>query len=549
MFFINYRAIALAASLLMMAPAFAEQSSASPPLQKIECDKIRSSDKTLMEPPVWNGWGNGHEQARFQAESIGKLSANNLGKLKLLWAYGFSNSNKVDAQPTVIGNRIFSSGGSNAIHAIDLSTGCKIWSTSVSGRVRTTIVASEIEGKLYLFLGDQSGTAYALEAESGKRVWSKRLDSHPYAQITGSPVVFNSVVYFPTSSGLEEGASANSSYLCCTFRGSLSALKATDGSVIWKTYTIQETATKNNMGRMGPSGAGIWSSPTIDPNAGKIYVATGNNFSLPATGTSDAIIAMSLENGSIIWTKQITPKDVTNNSCYESNRTNCPIAGAPDHDFASSVMLVTADQNRKILIAGQKSGVVTALDPEKNGDILWQKKIGNGSPLGGIQYGMASDGKKIFAAISFIQTIRSSSSTNGAQQGVDGWYVLGSRGGGLHALDILSGDIKWSTPHPGCKQVPGCSQAQSAAVTATDGFVLSGGLDGVLRAYSSDDGKIIWEVDTKITVKGNNGVTARGGSLDGPGPVIVPKMILVNSGYQMFGGIPGNALFAFGLSE
>jgi polyvinyl alcohol dehydrogenase (cytochrome) len=549
MSFIKNGAFAVIALLLTTSTGHAEQTIVPTSIQNINCDKIKSFEKTLDGSSIWNGWGNGYEQARFQPASVGKLFSNNLGSLKLAWAYGFSNSNKVDAQPTIIGTRIFSSGGSNTVHAIDLATGCKVWSTSLPGRIRTTIVASKIDNKLYLFLGDQNGIAYAVDADTGKKIWSKRLDTHPYAQITGSPVVFNSVVYFPTSSGWEEGLSANPSYQCCTFRGSLSALNAADGSVIWKTYTIQEPAAKNSAGRMGPSGAGIWSSPTIDAAEGKIYVATGNNFSLPATTTSDAVIALSLNDGSILWTKQITAKDVTNNSCYESNRSNCPIPGAPDHDFAASVILVTTDQNRKILVAGQKSGVVTALDTSKSGEILWQKKVGSGSPLGGIQYGMASDGKKIYAAISFIQSVKSTSSTTGAQQGIDGWYVLGSRGGGLHALDVVSGEIKWSTPHPGCNKVPGCSQAQSAAVTATDGFVLSGGLDGVLRAYSSDDGKIIWETDTKISVKGNNGVTARGGSMDGPGPVIAHGMILVNSGYQMFGGIPGNALFAFSLAD
>ena len=528
---------------------FADQSTQTLQIEqpkKIECKK-NTIEKQDIQNYQWNGWGNGLNQKRFQSSSISRIALKDFSKLKLSWAYAFTNSNKVDAQPTVIGNVIYSSGGTNLIHAIDLLTGCKIWSVSLSGRVRTAIVAGEIDSKSLLFLGDQNGVAYAYDALNGKKIWEKKLDDHPYTQITGSPILFNSVVYFPTSSGREEGAATDPNYPCCTFRGSLSALRANDGSDIWKTYTISEIPQKNKNEKFGPSGAGIWSSPTVDPENGTIYVATGNNFSLPATNTSDSILALSLVNGSILWVKQVTSRDTTNVSCYTENRKNCPSLGAPDYDFASSVILTKDRQNKKILLAGQKSGVITALDPDKNGEIIWQKKIGDGSPLGGIQYGMTTDDNNVYAAISFVSVQRSTSSTKGAQQGHDGWYLLNSRGGGLHALDISTGDIKWSTPHPGCNQIPGCSQAQSAALTSGEDFVLSGGLDGFMRAYSNVSGKIIWEVDTKINLKSNNGMTVKGGSIDGPGPILVNNMLLVSSGYLFQGGIPGNALLAFSL--
>ena len=371
---------------------------------KIDCNKI-DSEKVKLEPYQWNGWGNGLEQSRFQSTSFTNITQQNLSKLKLAWVYGFTNSNKVDAQPTVLGNVIYSSGGSNSIHAIDLGSGCKLWSTSISGRVRTAIVAGEFDRKTLLFFGDQNGVAYAYDALSGKKIWEKKLDDHPLTQITGSPVLYDSVVYFPTSSGREEGAATDPSYPCCTFRGSLSALRAVDGSLIWKTYTISETPSKNKNDRLGPSGAGIWSSPTIDAESRVIYVATGNNFSLPATNTSDSILALSLDNGSILWVKQVTPRDTTNVSCYTDNRKNCPSPAAPDHDFSSSVILAKDSQKRKILLAGQKSGVVTALDPDKNGEIVWQKKVGNGGSLGGIQYGMSADSNFVYAAISNLLTL------------------------------------------------------------------------------------------------------------------------------------------------
>jgi len=514
------------------------------------CDKIEK--KLLIENKNhWNGWGNDLTNTRHQPETKGQITARDLGRIRIKWAYGFPGSTKVDAQPTVLGNRIFSSGGTSTIHSIDLDTGCKLWSITVYSRVRSTIVAGEVGNNILLFFGDQAGWTYALDASNGKKVWSKKIDNHNLAQVTGSPVFYNSMVYFPASSGWEEAAAANSSYECCTFRGSISALNAADGSTRWKTYTISEPAKKVNLskGKYGPSGAGVWSSPTIDVDKGRIYITTGNNFSLPATETSDSIIALSLDDGAILWTKQISAKDATNTSCYVPSQPNCPIPSAPDHDFGSSAILVKLDSEKRLLLAGQKSGVVTAIDPDKNGEIVWQRRIGQGSPLGGIQFGMATDGRNLYAANSYIQTSNSSSSARGAQPGIDGWYLLGRRGGGINAIDLRTGEVKWSQAHPGCNQVPGCSQAQSAALTSTDTFVLSGGLDGILRAYSVVNGEILWEVDTKVSIKGSNGTVAKGGALDGPGPVIVSGFMLVNSGYQMFGGVPGNALFSFHVEQ
>lgn len=515
------------------------------------CKENKPDPLSVSDKNSWNGWGNSLEQLRYQPADIGGIKSSDLKKLKLKWAYGIPGATKVDAQPTVIGNWIFTSGGTNKIQAIDAKTGCQIWNTSVGARVRSTIIMGTFKDQPLLFFGDQNGIAYALEPHTGKKIWAKKLDEHPFAQITGSPAYNNDVVYFPVSSGMEEGIAAGASYECCTFRGSVSALSASTGEVIWKTYTIKNPARKNSNGKAkyGPSGSGIWSAPTIDLEKRKIYVTTGNNFSNPATETSDAILSLSMDTGELNWSKQITKNDSTNTSCYEQSQENCPNPSAPDHDFASSAVLIKIDSTRRMLIAGQKSGVVTAIDPDNNGEILWQRKIGNGSPQGGIQFGIASDGRKIYAANSFIQSLPSNPSTPGAQLGQVRWYILGSRGGGMTAIDLISGEISWHTKHPGCNGIPGCSQAQSAAVTATDAFVLSGGLDGVLRAYDSATGEIIWSVDTKVLLKGSNGITVKGGSLDGPGAVIVGGAIYINSGYQMWGGIPGNALLCFSLTD
>jgi polyvinyl alcohol dehydrogenase (cytochrome) len=195
--------------------------------------------------------------------------------------------------------------------------------------------------------------------------------------------------------------------------------------------------------------------------------------------------------------------------------------------------------------------VVTAIDPDRDGAVIWQRRIGKGSAMGGVQWGMATDGNKIYAAVSDLAVYPAASGTAGAQPlGFNPAFVFraDSRvGGGLHALKIDSGEEVWLTPHPGCNDVPGCSPAQSAAVTAIPGVVFSGGVDGVLRAYSADDGRILWDVDTKGEYHTVNGVTGDGGSIDGAGAVVVGGMLYVTSGSAFVGTIPGNVLLAYSI--
>ena len=301
---------------------------------------------------------------------------------------------------------------------------------------------------------------------------------------------------------------------------------------------------------MGSSGASVWSSPTYDADKGMVYVATGDNFSDPPTQTSDAIVGLNAVSGKLAWVRQVTLGDAFNLACAGSPPgPNCPEAKGPDLDFGSSAILVSLPNGKRALIGGQKSGVVTAVDPDRSGAVLWQTRVGRGGSLGGVQWGSAADDNKIYVAVSDIEFSVVSPGTPGAQTSpVDSKvaYLLdSSTGGGLHALKLESGEEVWHTPHPGCNNVPGCGPAQSAAVTAIPGIVFSGGLDGHLRAYSADDGHIVWDVDTKGEYHAVNGVAARGGSIDGPGPVVVGGMLYVNSGYGVRGRIPGNVLLAY----
>ena len=230
-------------------------------------------------------------------------------------------------------------------------------------------------------------------------------------------------------------------------------------------------------------------------------------------------------------------------------RINCPKAKGPDLDFGSSAVLADLPGGKRILVAGQKSGVVTALDPDRGGQILWQKRVGAGGKLGGVQWGVAIDQGKVYVAVSDVRFSVVPPDVPGAQispLNPKMAFLLDSKtGGGLSALRLDSGEEVWRTPHPGCGDVPGCSPAQSSAVTAIPGLVFSGGLDGRLRAYSAEDGRIVWDVDTKGDYQTVNGVAAKGGSIDGGGAVVVDGMVYVGSGATLVGTMPGNVLLAY----
>jgi polyvinyl alcohol dehydrogenase (cytochrome) len=255
-----------------------------------------------------------------------------------------------------------------------------------------------------------------------------------------------------------------------------------------------------------------------------------------------------METGELAWSRQMTEGDAYTVACGGGDRTNCPQAKGPDLDFGSSPILVNLPDGRRVLIAGQKSGMVHAIDPDRQGAILWQRRLGRGGTLGGVQWGSAVDQNNVYVAVSDLAGRPAAAGTAGAQTTLFGgrsFLLDPGAGGGIYALELATGNLVWHTAHPGCGDVPGCSPAQSAAVTAIPGVVFSGGLDGHLRAYAASDGQIVWDMDTAQAYSTVNGVAAHGGSLDGPGAVVVGGMLYVNSGYANFGTAPGNALLAF----
>ena len=500
------------------------------------------SDRTVTvgasPSPSWKGWGPDSSNTRYT--TTGGITLDQVGKLKLKWAYAFDGDVSAFGAPTVLGRTLFIGSAGGAVQALSTDTGCVRWLYQASGPVRSAPVAVPIGKTHALVFTDLTGWAYALEAETGRLLWKKRPEEHESTRLTGTAAVYNGVVFIPAASW-EETRSSNPDYRCCTFRGSVTALRAKDGSQVWKTYTIRETPkaldkTQASVGTWGPSGAGVWGSPTLDAKRGLLYVTTGDNFSSPATDMSDAVLALDLKNGRIVWSKQVTPGDVFSGAC---TGTKCP---GPDHDFGSSVLLEKLPDDRDILLAGQKSGVVYALDPERKGEILWKTRVGKGGTNGGVQWGMASDGQKVYAAVSDLARKSRSAIEVGAQPDP-------TQGGGLTALRIANGEKAWYAAPPPCGSQPVCSPAQPAAVTAIPGVVFSGSVDGHLRAFSTEDGRVIWDFNTTRDYQTVNGARGKGGSLDGAGPVVAGGMVFVNSGYARNGGVAGNVLLAFAPEE
>jgi len=494
-----------------------------------------TKDSPIRNLAGWSGWGVDVSNSRRQSAEAAGLTADQVPALKLKWAFGIPNTDSVFAQPSIVGGRLFFGSGDGTVYSLDAKTGCTYWTFKATSTVRSAISVGEFGKNHYLaFFGDIDANVYAVDASTGALAWKAKSDTHPFARVTGAPVLHQGRIYVPISS-VEEVSAGNSKYPCCTFRGGVVSYDARTGKQTWKAYTISDPATrtgksKSGASQMGPSGAGVWSAPTIDVQRKALYVGTGDSYSDPPALTSDGVVAFDLNTGSMLWSQQLTPGDSWNYSCVSPGQVNCPQAPGQDLDVGSSPILVSLTGGKRLLLVGQKSGVMHALDPDNRGKIIWQTRVGQGGPLGGIMWGSAVDAQRIYVALSDLL-------------GRGGSKLIG----GLFALDIETGKLVWNTPapKPACAGKAGCSPAQVAAVTLIPGVVFSGSMDGHLRAYDTTDGKIIWDFDTLKDFDSVNGVKTHGGSLSAAGPTIAGGMLYVNSGYGSLAGMPGNALLAF----
>ena len=482
----------------------------------------------------WNGWGVTITNTRFQPAGAAGLTAADVPRLKLKWAFGYPGATTGGTQPVVVGGRLYVGNAEGDVFALDSKTGCIHWNFQADAGVRSAMVIGKAaDGRSAVYFGDQSANIYAVDTATGKLIWKTKIDQNSRAAVTAAAALDAGRLYVGVSSR-EESQVDDLKYPCCTFRGSMVAMDVSNGKVLWKTYTIEGEADqvgKNSIGTQfwGPSGAAIWNTPVIDLKRRLLYAGTGNNYSVPATPTSDAVVAFDMDSGKIRWVNQVTANDIWNRSCGRPNIRNsftCPDADAPDVDFASSPILANLKDGRQIIVAANKSAIY-GLDPDSEGKTLWQAQIGK-SRNGGVMWGAALDGETLFAA----------------NQSFDAKNP--DAGGGVSAFDIANGKTIWSVPPPPCENRNSCRPSHAAAITAIPGVLFAGTWDGRMQAISARDGKVIWEYDTSREFQTVNGVKANGGSMSNAGVTVAGGMVFTNSGYSHHGGItPGNLLLAF----
>ncbi len=479
----------------------------------------------------------------ISAEAAG-LSKDDMEDLELVWALAFPGVTGLRAAPVIVGSTVFYSAvNTRKVLALDAETGCIKWVYDSPNPLRSSVTIAEMEdtGRPTLFFGDARGQVHAIDARTGGAVWvaSGRIDEGS-GNISGSVVLHEGKVIVPLSaSGV--GAGARPDFECCVGRGAVRALDAVTGEPLWSYVTMEEAEYTGEFSSIGvalrgPSGAPIWSTPSIDASRGRVYVTTGENTSLPATRTSDAIIALDIETGEELWVFQATPRDVWNMACGRRAGPNCPRAEESirrDWDFGGSAILTELPDGRELLLAGQKSGHLWALDPE-DGNVVWAQRRGRGGALGGNHWGIAIDGERVFLTIS----------DPGAGD---------DRVPGLYSFDIATGTPLWEHRlSPDCsgdrrERVPQCNNRYGLSATplVVDGAVVTAGLDGRIHIFDGVDGRVLFRFDTARPYETINGIEGEGGSVDSHSIAAGAGMIFIGSGYGSFSQPPGNVLLGF----
>ncbi len=499
------------------------------------CEEGAVLDRGASPPRV--GWG--HDTSRFTPASAGGVNADQTRDLELKWSFVYPGALRARSQPAMGWGALYTGSQDGTVYAFDLESGCVHWTFAASAEVRTGIVLAEGERPLAVF-GDILAKLYAVDAFTGELVWSLKADDHPSATLTGTPALVSDRLFVPVSS-LEVIPAAEPDYPCCSFRGSVLALSVADGQELWRHYTIPEAPQQTGTTKVGtavlsPSGAPVWSSPAVDRKRNRIYFGSGENYSTPADGNSDAVFAVDMDTGERIWQMQSTAGDAWNVACMMEDNPNCPPERGPDFDLGASMILATLPHGKDVLAVGHKDGTVYVLDPDRQGEVMWSLRVGRGSIQGGIHFGMAAEDALLYAPINDMNDTR-----NGDFLDPD------LARPGVHAIDLAERTVVWNRVQENrCgEEREFCDPGVSAAITAAPGVVFAGHLDGVVRAYEQSSGDVIWSYDTTVAHTGVNGLTGRGGSMSGAGPAVAAGYVAVNSGYGLYFHEPGNVLLVF----
>jgi polyvinyl alcohol dehydrogenase (cytochrome) len=461
------------------------------------------------------------------------ISPANVQGLKPKWV--FTTGGNVSATPTVDGDAVYFPDWGGNLFAVTKDSGRLIWSHKISDYDGVAGSVSRVSPAVdhdQLIIGDilssnqmhNGANVIAVDRETGNLRWKTQVDRHPAAIITGSPVVFDGIVYVGVSSS-EETLADNPDYPCCSFRGSVVALDAKTGQMLWKTFDMPE----NDDQPGGYSGGAVWQPPAIDPRRGMLFVGTGNNYSVPADVEAcqkatpmahcaaandffDSALAMDLKTGQIKWAKMLQGLDTFTAACLLPSGTNpnCPVPASPDFDFGGAGPNLLGN----IVGFGQKSGIFWALNPD-NGNIVWSTPVGPGSDLGGIEWGTATDGKRIYVAITNNDHLPYTLVPSGQQITWGAWS----------ALDVATGKILWQTADPTAGTI------DLGSVSAANGVMYAGSGSGQVYALDARSGKILWNF------------ASEGSVIDGPS--VVDGVLYWGSGYKI--GTGNNKVYAFTL--
>jgi polyvinyl alcohol dehydrogenase (cytochrome) len=522
------------------------------------CSQTVDNDRRALV----SNWGLGLENRRFVSSTDAGISRTNVTSLQLAWSVAFPGVTDMRSQPVLLGDTLYLGDKAGKLYALDRRSGCVRNHTQVLTGVRSAITLAELsDGRRLLIFANSLATVFAVDPVTMEIVWQRPVKVSDYSVITGSISYHNDRLYVPISS-YEAAAAGSPVHACCTSHGAVTALHAATGEPIWTWHATAEAHAQSRDADsetdiLGPSGAAVWTTPAVDVKRNRIYFGTAENLSHPATDTSDAVIALDMDSGKLVWKFQAIKDDVWNSACLRDGP-NCPKNAGPDFDFGASVIIADLPNGEQLLLAGQKSGEIFALDPDpagRQGKILWRQRISQGTTNGGIHWGMALSGTSLFVPVA------------DPERDTPGYIPRP----GLSSLDIRSGNILWQQPvERGCefdyrnKPLVGLENTRrasrptaepsspcsfyyglSAAATATPELVFSAGLDGKIRAYQSDSGEILWQTETAISFDTDNGVDGHGGAIDVAGQVLAGGWLYVLSGYSMFGQLPGNVLLAY----
>jgi polyvinyl alcohol dehydrogenase (cytochrome) len=523
--------------------------------QPMACRGEGAGRARIDGPATVSHFGFDRRNTRALTAAAAGLTKGELSRMDLGWSLGFPDATTMRAQPAIVGSTVFYPvADAGSLYAIDLSdpdAPCLNWVYTAPGGapLRTSAAYGVLaDGTPLIVAAGLDSTVHAIDARTGKALWTKRVNFYRFSMTTGTPTVLSDRIIVPVSQYEISVAAANSE-LCCTNHGVVLSLDAKTGEQQWRYDTMPDATPQRDRGDgqmlWGPSGAPVWNSPVVDEKRRLIYFATGESNSAPVHRNTNAVIAIGLDDGKERWSMQATGRDIFLSGCGPRPRDdqfNCDKDTVyRDVDFGASVILAQLSDGSDVLLAGQKSGTLWALQPD-TGRILWRRDIGTGGPLGGIHWGIAFAEDTVFTPIANIG------------RPVPGEPPIDpSLKPGLYAVDARTGAIKWMySPEADCsgdrqQRIRLCSRgaALSGAPTYIDGVVITGGLDGYLHAVDATTGEALWKYDTVRTFKGYNGVEGRGGSIDAASITAVNGRLFVNSGYGMFGQAAGNALLAF----